>query len=91
MSDKVRQDIELLPVSVRDAMLQTWACFSYMPGLESPLPLCAIILTRMQGSGLTEWEAVACLKGICSPDSMSKIRTADDVKAALAASIQETP
>jgi hypothetical protein len=74
----------LVPPAVRPALFECWACHRHLTGLDTALPLAALVGTWIGRYGLTEADAADLLQTVQHPDHAAKHKFASDLTSTLA-------
>lgn len=82
--------LRLLPAEVRPAALRVWACHRHLAGLESPLPLAALLAVWIGEYGLTADDASDVLGRMLDPECVGRHKFASDLTTTLATEVSQT-
>ena len=74
----------LVPPEVRPALFECWACHRHLAGLDTPLPIAALVSTWIGRYDLRPDDAIEMLHSIQHPDHCAKHKFASDLTATLA-------
>jgi hypothetical protein len=81
--------LRMLPESLRPDVLTLWVCHRHLPGLESPMPLAAMLSVWIARHGLRPEDAAAICRQYVAPKRIAEHRFAADLTVALASAAAE--
>lgn len=87
LAELTQHPLRMLPLPLRPTVTALWACHRHLVGLESPMPLAALISVWISQHGLTVEDAEACCRAMLAPHAVAAHRYASDLTAALAQSV----
>jgi hypothetical protein len=84
LAELTEHPLRMLPAVLRPPTLTLWACHRHLAGLDSPLPLAALLAVWTAQDGLHHDDAQAICRAMVAPAALARHRFASDLTADLA-------